>query len=132
MLFGLSILFCGNILYRVITTGNSAELFSWTDGFMLLVVGLLFWLYFGTAYELTQKELSYKSGPLRGTIALKRITEIIKGKSLWSGLKPATARNGLIIKYDKYEQVYISPESNDAFIAKILELNKNIKITVKK
>ena len=66
---------------------------------------------------------------IRGKIEIERIKEIIKGKSLWSGLKPATARNGLIIKYDKYEEIYISPEINETFVNKILELNNNTKIT---
>ena len=79
--------------------------------------------------ELTQTELKYKSGPISGKIEIERIKEIIKGKSLWSGLKPATARNGLIIKYDKYEEIYISPKTNDSFVEKILEYNSKIKIT---
>ncbi len=97
---------------------------------MLLVIGFFMWLNFGTEYELTQTELKYKSGPIRGKIEIERINKIIKGKNLWSGLKPATARNGLIIKYGKYDEIYISPKTNDTFIDKILELNKNIKITV--
>lgn len=95
---------------------------------MLLVAGLILWLNFGTKYELTQTELKYKSGPIRGKIELKRIKEIVVGKSLWYGLKPATARKGLIIKYDKFEEIYISPKTNDAFVNKILEFNSNIKI----
>lgn len=130
--FGFSALFCGIILIRIISNGTIDFEFLWTDILMLLVVGLILWLNFGTEYELTQTELKYKSGPIRGKIEIERIKEIIKGKSLWSGLKPATARNGLIIKYDKYEEIYISPETNDTFVNKILELNKNIKITTGK
>ena len=48
---------------------------------------------------------------------------------MWVGFKPATARKGLIIKYDKFNDLYISPETNDLFINKILELNDQIKIT---
>lgn len=96
---------------------------------MISVVGLLLWLYYNTEYELSQTELKYKSGPLHGKIKIEDIKGIVKGKTLWSGLKPATARNGLIIKYQKYEEIYISPETNDSFIDKILELNEKIKIT---
>jgi hypothetical protein len=118
------------VLYRIISNGtigyNGLILI---DILLLLVVGLLLWLYFGTKYELTQTILKYKSGPIRGKIEIERIKEIIKGKTLWAGLKPATARNGLIIKYDKWEEIYISPKTNDTFIEKILELNPAIKIT---
>ena len=96
---------------------------------MIMTIGLLFWIYFGTEYELTKSELIYKSGPIKGKINIEEITEIKKNKTLWSGLKPATSRNGLIIKYRKFEEIYISPETNDIFINKILEINKSIKIT---
>lgn len=94
------------------------------------VIGFLFWVYFGTNYKLSEEnELIYRSGPLRGRISVDRITEIIVGKTLWVGFRPATSRNGLIIKYDKYNEIYISPKTNELFIEKILELNGEIKIS---
>ena len=127
--FGLSGLFIGIVLFQTFSNETVSYEFIWPNILMLLVIGFLLWLNFGTEYELTQTELKYKSGPIRGKIEIERIREIIKGKSLWSGLKPATARNGLIIKYDKYEEIYISPKTNETFIEKILEFNNNIKIT---
>jgi hypothetical protein len=130
-LIGFSIIgfFIGIILYRIFSNGIENYNFMWTDIFMLAVAGFLIWLGLGTNYELTQTELKYKSGPIRGKIEIDKIHEIIKGKTLWSGLKPATARNGLIIKYEKYNEIYISPKTNDSFVKKILELNGKIKIT---
>ncbi|MEA1786262.1 PH domain-containing protein [Arenibacter sp. GZD96] len=97
---------------------------------VLALVGLLLWLYFGTGYELSKENgLVYKSGPFNGKIKVERITEIIKGKTLWVGFRPATSRKGLIIKYDRYNDLYISPKTNESFIEKILELNADIKIT---
>lgn len=94
------------------------------------VVGLLLWLFYGTYYEVSEKDgFLYRSGPLSGKIQVERITEIIKGKTLWVGFRPATARNGLIIKYDKHNEIYISPKTNDTFISAILKLNSGIKIT---
>ncbi|MGX1025315.1 PH domain-containing protein [Psychroflexus sp. MBR-150] len=130
-LIGFSIIgfFIGIILYRIFSNGIENYNFMWTDIFMLAVAGFLIWLGLGTNYELTQTELKYKSGPIRGKIQIDKIHEIIMGKTLWSGLKPATARNGLIIKYEKYNEIYISPKTNDSFVKKILELNGKIKIT---
>ena len=128
--FGFSGLFIGLILFRIYSSGEVNYEFVWTDVLILLTVGLLLWLNFGTKYELSQTELKYKSGPIQGKIEIERIKEIIKGKNKWCGLKPATARNGLIIKYDKYEEIYICPETNDTFVEKILELKRDIKITV--
>ena len=121
--------FIGIILYRIFSDGIENYNFMWTDIFMLAVAGFLIWLGLGTNYELTQTELKYKSGPIRGKIEIDKIHEIIKGKTLWSGLKPATARNGLIVKYEKYNEIYISPKTNESFVKKILDLNEKIKIT---
>ncbi|MFS4416664.1 PH domain-containing protein [Maribacter sp. 2307ULW6-5] len=97
---------------------------------MALVVGLLFWLYFGTSYELTKENgLVYRSGPFHGKIRVSRITEVIKGKTLWVGFRPATSTKGLIVKYDRYNEIYISPKTNESFIEKLLELNDSIKVT---
>jgi|TARA_R110000822_G_scaffold217375_1_gene351817 hypothetical protein len=127
--FGLSGLFIGISLFQIFSNGKINFEFIWSGILMFIVIGFLLWLNFGTKYELTQTELKYKSGPISGKIEIIRIKEIIKGKSLWVGLKPATARNGLIIKYDKYEEIYISPKTNDSFVEKILEYNSKIKIT---
>jgi hypothetical protein len=80
------------------------------------------WSYYGTCYELTQKFLKYNCGPIKGKDQIKEIREVIKEKTLWFGLKPATTRKDLIIKY-------ISPETNDEFINSLLKLNDAVKIT---
>ena len=113
-----------------ILNGEMEKYEYWTLILILAIVGLLFWLYFGTNYELSQEGgLIYRNGPFNGKINTDRITEIIKGKTLWVGFRPATARKGLIIKYDKYNELYISPKTNELFINKILELNNRIKIS---
>jgi len=89
---------------------------------------LFLWFFFGTSYSLTSSFLNYKSGPLKGSIPLENIREIIKNKTLWVGLKPATARKGLIIKYNTYDEIYISPQDNEEFIKSILSYKADIKI----
>lgn len=93
------------------------------------IISLLLWIYFGTSYELTETELIYRSGPLRGRIEINQIREIRKGKTLYSGLKPATSGKGLIIKYQKFDEIYISPDTNESFIEEILNRNKDILIS---
>lgn len=101
----------------------------WIPPILLLVALLLLWLFFGTSYELTKSELVYRSGPFSGKISLDRIKKVVKGKTLWVGYKPATATKGLIIKYDKFNEIYISPKTNESFISKLLELKSDIKIS---
>lgn len=90
---------------------------------------LIFWIYFDTFYKIEKDELIYRSGFLRGKIEIPRIKEILKGKTMWSGIKPALARNGLIIKFNKYDEIYIAPENNDELISDLIKLNSEIKIT---
>jgi hypothetical protein len=137
-----------DILFQVVVFGSSGfiiGLFVWkiySDPFVnfeficahsigILTAALLLWLYFDTSYELTPTDLKYKNGPIRGKIKMEQIKEVIKGKSLWSGLKPATARKGLIIKHWEYNEIYIRPKTNNTFVKKLLELNNKIKITKK-
>lgn len=133
-MFSIVILGLNSYLIGVISFGlGSGDLKTQELALRIVVLGvvvLLFWLYFGTHYKLSQEDgLLYRSGPFYGKIKIDRITEIIKGKTLWVGLKPATSRKGLIIKYDKYNEIYISPKTNDNFIEKLLELKSDIKIT---
>ena len=90
---------------------------------------LIAWIYFDTYYKIENNELIYRSGFLRGTIDIEKINEVLKGKTMWSGLKPALARNGLIIKFNKYDEIYIAPENNDEMISDLLKVNPAIKIS---
>lgn len=94
-----------------------------------LIIGLVLWLYFGTRYELNQNEFIYRYGPFSGKVSIHRIREVVKGKTVYVGFRPATARNGLIIKYDTYGALYISPETNDSFIKRLLELKSDVIIS---
>ena len=126
-ILGLNAFLIGITIYGFIT-GELEKDDYWTLIPILGVVVLLFWMFFGTNYQLTKNELIYRCGPIKGRIKINRITEIIKGKTLWVGLKPATSRKGLIIKYDKYNEIYISPNTNESFIAELLKLKSDIKI----
>ena len=91
---------------------------------------LILWIYFDTSYKIENNQLIYRSGFLRGKIEIINIREILKGKTMWSGIKPALAGKGLIIRYNKYEEIYVAPENNDDMISDLLEINSKIKISV--
>lgn len=126
--FGVSIILCVVVIMRITSDTPLFGAFLLGDIVGVLVVAYLLWVYFDTSYELTETSLKYKSGLIRGSIPTEDIREVIKGKSLWSGIKPATARKGLIIKYKGFQEIYISPETNDSFVEKLLEFNKEIRI----
>lgn len=97
-------------------------------GSFVLIVALMSLLVAYTYYRIENGFFFYRSGFLNGKIAIERIREIVVGKTLWAGNKPAMASKGLIIKYDKYEELYISPYTNEQFVTEILKHKPNIKI----
>ena len=108
-----------------------------TAGFAIYLLGLilaliivfLLTLLHRTSYELNKSHLIYRASFLTGSIELENINEIVVGKTMWMGLRIATARKGLIIKFGKYEEIYISPDSNKSFVEKLVELNPKVNIT---
>lgn len=123
----------GYLLFTSLTnTEKSISLWIPSIILMLAVPLFLLWILIDTYYVLENGELKYVSGPIRGSIKIADIEHVRKNATLWVGLKPATARNGIIIKYEKNSELYISPTDNDLFIKKLLELNDEIKVIDKK
>ena len=117
--------------------GSFCQLFARNDLMVIIpfqlicwaCIILLVWIYFKTYYQLTSEYLLYRTGPITGKIKIDRISEIITGKIAFANFKPATGINGLILKYNRWDEIYISPENKDKFIEELLKLNKNILIT---
>ncbi|MBC9796238.1 PH domain-containing protein [Sinomicrobium weinanense] len=126
-LYAITLVLLGSSVTDIIT-GN-----GWSHIGVHIIVflssGFVLWILHHTGYLLTDRSFRYHCGPISGEIALERVGEIVVGKTMYVGLKPALARKGLIIKYDKYNDIYISPESNEEFIGEVLKRNDTIKIT---
>lgn len=128
----LSVIFgtIGLCLALVIGTAlNDIEGF-WGVGIMSSVTILLSWLLLSvllnTHYSADEDHIWYESGPFKGKVEIQSIREIQVGKSMWTGLRVATAMNGLIIRHGKYDEVYISPDSNSSFIEKIKQVKPDL------
>jgi hypothetical protein len=93
-----------------------------------------FWIYFDTFYSIKNDKLMYKLAFFRGEIEINNIREIIIGKSIWTwaGMKPALSADGMVIKYNRFDDVFIAPENKEELVADLLELNDTIKLTKKK
>ncbi len=94
----------------------------------LAPLALIFWLYFDTSYQIKGDHLHYRSGFIRGKIRISTIREIQEGKTLWAGVKPALSSGGIIIKFGKYDEIYLAPESNSELIQDLIEINREISI----
>jgi hypothetical protein len=112
----------GLFIYSLIS-----DKFNWPFSLLILIpVCFMLWVYFNTYYILENNLLKYRSGFLKGKIDITKIHEIHPDKTLWYGLKPALAQNGIIIKFNKYDEIYISPVSNKEFIEELIKINPSI------
>ena len=69
----------------------------------------------------------------RKKLNIGEITKITRGNHLWFfGWKFALSPKGLVIHYGKYEEVLISPEKEEKFIAALIGLNPAIVVEDKK
>lgn len=100
----------------------------WLTILLLSIIGIIIWTIKDTYYILTEKELKFKSGFLKGSIKTESIKELEVNKTMWVGIKPATAQRGIIVKYNKFDQVYISPKDNEEFVKELLKIKPEIKV----
>jgi hypothetical protein len=94
------------------------------------ITAMLIWILLDTKYSIKEKQLFYCSGPIRGSIKIEKIRKIERWNKWYvtSFIKPALGKNGLIIYYDKFNDIYISPKDKEAFIASLREINPNIEV----
>jgi hypothetical protein len=83
-------------------------------------------VYFDTSYAIEGGFFIYRSGFLRGRIPISSIREVTSGTTLWVGVRPALARGGVIIRYGKFDEIYVAPLDNAALIRALQEVNPNI------
>jgi len=99
-------------------------------GMLSVVIALIVWVLLDTRYVIKQHFLLYRSGPFRGRIDIEKIKKIkyFSGLSVPVTMKPALDTKGYIITYNNYDDVYVSPESADVFIAELLKINPKIEV----
>lgn len=93
--------------------------------FICLFIILLFYT---TRYWIKADHLHYRSLFFKGKIDIHRIRKIEVGKTLYTGIRPATSRFGIIIRYAKYEEIYCSPYSNKLMVGALLAVNPSIEV----
>jgi len=117
-------------LYQELTI-NKIDGNSYIAGTVLVaIIVFIQWILHGTNYELSKTHFKYRAAFFKGEIPLSDISEIIVGKTMWAGFKPATARKGIIVKYGKLSEIYISPDSNESFVKQLKKIKPEIKINL--
>lgn len=127
---GIKLLLASSIvLPAVVYVYDSQLLFNYPGLFLLLLIPFLMlsWVYLSTTYCIANGKFFYKSTFLKGDLDIHQISGIIKNKTLWTGVKPAMAGKGLIIKM-KYDEIYVAPEDNEEMVEDLLKINPGIDV----
>jgi|GEM_PF-4861127 len=95
-----------------------------------LVVALLWWMLASTRFEITDESLTAQTGPFRRTVPITSIVKVVYDDQLFkmSIWKVGCSHHGLMVHYDKYEDIYISPEPRDGFVEELCRLNPSITV----
>ncbi len=126
IIWGVILLLVALSFWDIYTNGKIDKIFLHVIN--LLIISFLTWIWFGTSYEIRNDTLYYKTGPIKGSIPVSSIIKVSPYKTMWSGLKIALATKGIIVQYNKWDDIYISPENNETFIAALLAVNDKIEV----
>ncbi|NEV93371.1 PH domain-containing protein [Psychroflexus sp. YR1-1] len=89
---------------------------------------LVIWIFLDTSYKITDRKVSFRSGPFYGTIPLKQIKKVMVDKTSWDGKKVALAKKGLVLIYNGNKEIYFAPKTNDSFVDYLKKVNPDIEI----
>lgn len=70
--------------------------------------------------------LYYRCAFFKGEIEIASIKELEVGATMYVGMKPALAFKGIIVKYGKFDDIYIAPENNEELVSDLLAINPSI------
>ena len=91
------------------------------------VVGFILILSKTTQYIINENQLVVKSTWIvNERIDISKITKVEKSNSILSS--PALSLDRLLVRYNKYDEVLISPKEKKQFIDELLKINPNIEI----
>lgn len=97
---------------------------------MSLLTLFVFWAIKSTCYIIKEKDLILKSAFIKKIISIKSIQEIEK----YNGFLPPTLlklglnHKGIVIRYNKYDDIYISPKELSSFLKELNKINPEILI----
>ena len=99
-------------------------------GITSLVIGLFLWIYFGTYYKIENGYLYHRSGPFFGKMKISSIQKITYHSGWYVPVvyKPSTDIVGVIITYNKFDDIYFSPKDRDKFVEDLLKINLKIEV----
>lgn len=97
--------------------------------FVILVIGLILWCWYGTFYLIENGILIARCGPFTWKIPVREITTIRLNQKTIGGIwKPSLSWNSIQIQYGKYQSINITPVKQDDFLNELQKINDKIEI----
>lgn len=93
---------------------------------VVLTIGLLLWIWFGTFYIIEGDRLKYFLGPFRGNIPIQSIKKVTLHSYSFIGMRAVLSFDGLKINYNNFDEVWISPYQEVEFINELVKVNPEI------
>ena len=118
------------LVYPIFRSIQSSIEGEWI-GFVGIVLCLLFIVFISksTRYIISENHLIVKCMFIvNDKIEISKIRKIEKTNSILSS--PALSLDRIAIKFNKYDEVYISPKERQAFIDELLKINPEIESTI--
>lgn len=99
-------------------------------GITILIISLFAWIYLGTYYKIENGYLHHRSGPFFGKMKISSIRKIEYHSGWYVPVlyRPATNTVGVIITYNKFDNIYFSPQNINEFIAELKFINLEIEL----
>ena len=86
-------------------------------GLLIMIIGLVSWVMFGTYYVIDASELRIRSGPFRWRIPIRDIHTVSSTRAPWSS--PALSLDRLRIDYGDNKWILVSPERREEFVRRL-------------
>lgn len=94
---------------------------------MLVIILLVLFVSKTTSYIISENQLTVKSmGIVNDTIEIPKIRKVEKSNSLLSS--PALSLDRLVVRFNTFDEVYISPKDKKAFVEDLLRINPDIEV----
>ncbi|WP_209329176.1 PH domain-containing protein [Lunatimonas salinarum] len=96
--------------------------------FFLFPFAYLLYHLFNTKYWIQGPSFFYRSGFMKGEVDVDSIKSIDVGTTRWVGERAALATRGILIKYNRYDDVFVAPMDPEELIHDLLTLNPGIQV----
>ena len=108
-------------IYSSFQTENLQDVIIMSSIF-LLILGFLVYIPYSTYFVVTETHLVCSSFYFwKVVVSYDKIRKVERQKGLFVGWKMATSITGLILTYNKYDELFISPEKEELFMELINE-----------